>query len=155
MQKVQNGKSKDRKDQEKKPRRIRAEGTRTQQVLLIKVEAKLRTQEKLVQHFLSSEPRRHWPSWWIGWLTQRKFLFEANGNGLEVQKSNGSALLFKDKGMKQSPVQVRVGSRTFQSQSLKERLMDRKWEGLQGISWKSPLMPNLVLDGLNLARFCT
>lgn len=92
--------SKDGKELEKKLRKIRAKGPRSWQVSLIKVEAELRTWENLVQHFLSSEPRSHWTSWWIRWLTGSKFLLEANGNGLEVQQSRGSTFLFKDKGLK-------------------------------------------------------
>lgn len=101
QEKVQNQKAKQRgKELEKTLRKIRAEGPRSRQVSLIKVEAELRTWENMVQHFLSSEPRSHWTSWWIRGLTGSKFLLEANGNGLEVQQSRGSTFLFKDKGLK-------------------------------------------------------
>lgn len=43
QKKVQNWKSKDKKDREKKRRKIRAEGTGTQQASLIKMEAELRS----------------------------------------------------------------------------------------------------------------
>lgn len=53
------------KTQKKRTRRSELEGTGTQQVSPVKMEAELGSWEHLARHLLSSETRTHWSVWWI------------------------------------------------------------------------------------------